>query len=79
MTAYEQNLPVHVAYPKPPKMTNIRGEYISIKNLKQFRCAETEKYPHVTFFFNDYRDEPFPGGDQGRSFHPQNCYRTVGR
>jgi 2,3-bisphosphoglycerate-independent phosphoglycerate mutase len=64
MTAYEQGLPVHVAYPKPPKMANILGEYISSKGLKQFRCAETEKYPHVTFFFNDYRDPPFPGEDR---------------
>jgi 2,3-bisphosphoglycerate-independent phosphoglycerate mutase len=64
MTAYEQDLPVHVAYPKPPKMKNILGEYLSAKGLKQFRCAETEKYPHVTFFFNDYRDEPFPGEDR---------------
>ena len=29
--------------------------------MKQFRCAETEKYPHVTFFFNDYRVDPLPG------------------
>jgi 2,3-bisphosphoglycerate-independent phosphoglycerate mutase len=64
MTAYEQGLPVHVAYPKPPKMKNILGELISDKGLKQFRCAETEKYPHVTFFFNDYRDPPFPGEDR---------------
>jgi 2,3-bisphosphoglycerate-independent phosphoglycerate mutase len=64
MTAYEQSLPVHVAYPKPPKMLNILGEYIANKNLRQFRCAETEKYPHVTFFFNDYRDAPFPGEDR---------------
>ncbi|WP_428940384.1 2,3-bisphosphoglycerate-independent phosphoglycerate mutase [Fontivita pretiosa] len=64
MTAYEEGLPVHVAYPKPPKMVNILGEYISNLNLRQFRCAETEKYPHVTFFFNDYRDEPFPGEDR---------------
>ena len=64
MTAYEQGLPVHVAYPKPPKMKNILGEYLSAKGLRQFRCAETEKYPHVTFFFNDYRDEPFPGEDR---------------
>ncbi|HEY7089176.1 MAG TPA: 2,3-bisphosphoglycerate-independent phosphoglycerate mutase [Tepidisphaeraceae bacterium] len=64
MTAYEADLPVHVAYPKPPKMANILGEYISNKKLKQFRCAETEKYPHVTFFFNDYRDEPFPLEDR---------------
>ena len=64
MTAYEQGLPVHVAYPKPPKMNNILGEYISDLGLKQFRCAETEKFPHVTFFFNDYREEPFPGEDR---------------
>jgi 2,3-bisphosphoglycerate-independent phosphoglycerate mutase len=64
MTAYESGLPVHVAYPKPPKMTNILGQYISDQGLKQFRCAETEKFPHVTFFFNDYREEPFPGEDR---------------
>jgi 2,3-bisphosphoglycerate-independent phosphoglycerate mutase len=64
MTAYEQGLPVRVAYPKPPKMRNTLGEYVSSLGLKQFRCAETEKYPHVTFFFNDYRDEPFPGEDR---------------
>jgi 2,3-bisphosphoglycerate-independent phosphoglycerate mutase len=64
MTAYEQGLPVHVAYPKPPKMKNILAEYLSDKGLKQFRCAETEKFPHVTFFFNDYREPPFPGEDR---------------
>ena len=64
MTAYEQGLPVRVAYPKPPKMVNILGDYVSKKGLTQFRCAETEKFPHVTFFFNDYREEPFPGEDR---------------
>ena len=64
MTAYETGLPVHVAFPKPPKMENILGEYLSKLGLRQFRCAETEKYPHVTFFFNDYREEPFPGEDR---------------
>lgn len=63
MTAYEEELGpyVQVAYPKPPKMNDIAGEYLSKLGLTQFRCAETEKFPHVTFFFNDYRDEPFPG------------------
>lgn len=63
MTAYEIELSqwVNVAFPKPPKMTNIGGAYIASLGLTQFRCAETEKFPHVTFFFNDYRDEPFPG------------------
>jgi 2,3-bisphosphoglycerate-independent phosphoglycerate mutase len=64
MTAYEQGLPVHVAYPKPPKMKNILGELITNKGLRQFRCAETEKFPHVTFFFNDYREAPFPGEER---------------
>lgn len=64
MTAYEEGSPVHVAYPKPPKMTDILGEYVSKLGLKQFRCAETEKFPHVTFFFNDYREEPFPGEER---------------
>jgi 2,3-bisphosphoglycerate-independent phosphoglycerate mutase len=45
-------------------MKNIAGEYLSELGLTQFRCAETEKYPHVTFFFNDYRDEPFEGEDR---------------
>lgn len=63
MTDYwEQLTPyVHVAFPRPPKLKNIAGEFLSVRGLRQFRCAETEKYPHVTFFFNDYRDEPFPG------------------
>ncbi len=63
MTEYwEQLLPYcEVAFPRPPKLVNIGGEVISKLGLRQFRCAETEKYPHVTFFFNDYRDEPFPG------------------
>lgn len=64
MTAYESGLPVKVAYPKPPKMKNIAGEYLSNLSLRQFRCAETEKYAHVTFFFNDYREEPFPGEER---------------
>ena len=64
MTAYEAGLPVSVAFDKPEKMTDILGAYVAEQGLKQFRCAETEKYPHVTFFFNDYRDEPFPGEER---------------
>ncbi len=64
MTAYEDGLPVKVAFAKPPKMKNIVGEYLGRLGLRQFRCAETEKYAHVTFFFNDYREEPFPGEDR---------------
>ena len=64
MTAYEKTLPVKVAFIKPAKMVNILADYISRLGLTQFRCAETEKYAHVTFFFNDYREEPFPGEDR---------------
>lgn len=64
MTGYEKGLPIRVAFEKPPRMVNIFGSYLSDLGLRQFRCAETEKYPHVTFFFNDYRDEPFEGEDR---------------
>ncbi len=60
MTNYESDLPVSaVAFEKPKPMQNILGAVIAEKGLAQFRCAETEKFPHVTFFFNDYREEPF--------------------
>jgi 2,3-bisphosphoglycerate-independent phosphoglycerate mutase len=64
MTNYWEALAPHVqgvAFPKPPRMRGILGEHAAGLGLTQFRCAETEKYPHVTFFFNDYRDEPFEG------------------
>ena len=64
MTAYEEGLPVRVAFDKPAKMPDILGALLADRGLTQFRCAETEKYPHVTFFFNDYRDEPFPGEER---------------
>lgn len=64
LTAYEEGLPVEVAYPKPPKMRNILGEYLSGLGKRQFRCAETEKFPHVTFFFNGGADAPFAGEDR---------------
>ncbi len=63
MTAYSERLAqlAPVAFPRPAGLGDIAGEYLSSLGLTQFRCAETEKYPHVTFFFNDYRDEPFEG------------------
>ncbi|KPK72581.1 MAG: phosphoglyceromutase, partial [Phycisphaerae bacterium SM23_30] len=64
MTEYDATIPAPVAFPKPPKMKNIVGDYWSQLKLKQFRCAETEKYAHVTFFFNDYTEPPFPGEDR---------------
>lgn len=71
MTAYQTGLPVKVAFPKPPKMANIAGEHLSKLGLRQFRCAETEKYAHVTFFFNDYREEPFAGEERGLVASPK--------
>lgn len=64
MTEYEAGLPVQVILPKPPKLKNILGQVVSDAGLAQFRCAETEKNPHVTFFFNNYRAEPFPGEER---------------
>ncbi len=64
MTEYEQGIPVNAAVKKPPKMMNTLGAYVSEAGLQQFRCAETEKFPHVTFFFNDYRDEPYEGEER---------------
>ena len=64
MAAYEDGLAVHVAFPKPPRDANILAEVVANAGLKQFHCAETEKFPHVTFFFNDYREQPFPGEDR---------------
>src|SRR5688572_12556292 len=61
MTEYESGLPVNVISPKPEPLKNILGRVVSDAGIGQFRCAETEKNPHVTFFFNNYRKEPFPG------------------
>ncbi|NND97028.1 MAG: 2,3-bisphosphoglycerate-independent phosphoglycerate mutase [Pirellulaceae bacterium] len=71
MTGYETGLPVHVIFEKREKMPAILGDYVSNLGLNQFRCAETEKYPHVTFFFNDYRDDPFPHEERGMAASPR--------
>ncbi len=64
LTEYEKGLCPNIIFPKRPRMPNILGMYLSDLGIRQFRCAETEKYPHVTFFFNDYREEPFSGEDR---------------
>ncbi|MBI5191585.1 MAG: 2,3-bisphosphoglycerate-independent phosphoglycerate mutase [Nitrospirae bacterium] len=63
MTEYNRDFGLPVAFP-PHSMDNILGEVISAKGLRQLRIAETEKYAHVTFFFNGGREEPFPGEDR---------------
>jgi 2,3-bisphosphoglycerate-independent phosphoglycerate mutase len=45
-------------------LKNILGRVVSDAGIAQFRCAETEKNPHVTFFFNNYRRDPFPGEER---------------
>jgi 2,3-bisphosphoglycerate-independent phosphoglycerate mutase len=64
MTEYESGLPVNVISPKPEALKNILGAVVSQAGIAQFRCAETEKNPHVTFFFNNYRKDPFPGEER---------------
>jgi len=60
LTQYEKGLPVQVAYP-PEQPKNTVGEIIAAHHLKQLRIAETEKYAHVTFFFNGGVEKPFEG------------------
>ena len=63
-TEYDVTMPnVTVAFPHH-KLTNIFGEYISKLGLTQLRIAETEKYAHVTFFFNGGVEQVFPGEDR---------------
>jgi len=62
-TQYDATLPVDVAF-EAQNLTNILGEIIAKQGLKQLRTAETEKYPHVTYFFNGGLEEPFEGEDR---------------
>ena len=64
MTQYDASMPnVHVAF-KPQTLENTLGEYLSKKGLKQLRIAETEKYAHVTFFFNGGVEKVYDGEDR---------------
>ncbi len=64
MTEYDKTIKnVHVAF-KPEKPENTLGEYISNLGFNQLRIAETEKYAHVTFFFNGGREEPYENEDR---------------
>lgn len=64
MTQYDATMPnVDVAY-KPESLENTFGEYISQKGMTQLRIAETEKYAHVTFFFNGGVEKQYPGEDR---------------
>ena len=63
MTQYEAGLNVDIAY-KPQELTNTLGETIEKAGLTQLRIAETEKYAHVTFFFNGGLEAPYKGEDR---------------
>jgi 2,3-bisphosphoglycerate-independent phosphoglycerate mutase len=63
MTEYEAGLPVEVAFPADNVDLPL-AKILSDHGLKQFHTAETEKYAHVTFFFNGGREAPFPGEDR---------------
>ena len=64
MAQYDATMPnVEVAYPPVP-LTNVLGEYVAAHGKTQLRIAETEKYAHVTFFFNGGREAPFEGEDR---------------
>jgi 2,3-bisphosphoglycerate-independent phosphoglycerate mutase len=69
-TQYDSTLPVLVAF-EPQQLQNLLGEVISERGFKQFRVAETEKYAHVTYFFNGGREEPLPGEDRELIPSPQ--------
>ncbi|NBV58242.1 MAG: 2,3-bisphosphoglycerate-independent phosphoglycerate mutase [Synechococcaceae bacterium WB4_2_0811] len=62
-TQYEKDLAVAVAFP-PESLDDLLGEVISRNGLRQFRTAETEKYPHVTYFLNGGMEKPYPGEDR---------------
>lgn len=60
LTHFSETVDGYVAY-KPSNLDNTLGEVLSQHGLKQLRIAETEKYPHVTFFFSGGREKEFPG------------------
>jgi 2,3-bisphosphoglycerate-independent phosphoglycerate mutase len=63
LTLYDEKLKTKVAFP-PIKITNILGEVLSQEGKKQLRIAETEKYAHVTLFFNGGEEKSFEGEDR---------------
>ncbi len=71
MTEYFFGLPVHVAFP-PINLENNLAEFIAHNNLKQFHIAESEKYAHVTSFFNGGASEAFPGEERKIVTSPEN-------
>jgi 2,3-bisphosphoglycerate-independent phosphoglycerate mutase len=63
LTEYNEHFHIPVAFP-PERLRNTFGEYIANLGLHQLRIAETEKYAHVTFFFNGGKEQPYAGEDR---------------
>jgi len=63
MTQYDATIPAPVAF-EPIQPTNILADVLAKAGLKNLRTAETEKYPHVTFYFNGGNEKPYPGEDR---------------
>jgi 2,3-bisphosphoglycerate-independent phosphoglycerate mutase len=63
MTQYDQTFPIPPAFP-PFSLARILAEVLADRGRTQFRTAETEKYPHVTYFFNGGHEPPYPGEER---------------
>ncbi|MFW5451709.1 MAG: 2,3-bisphosphoglycerate-independent phosphoglycerate mutase [Methylophagaceae bacterium] len=63
LSEYKKDFATPTAFPAE-KLNNVLGAYVASLGLRQLRIAETEKYAHITFFFNGGRDEPFEGEDR---------------
>src|SRR6185312_4025084 len=63
LTEYDETYGVPVVF-GPQSLKNILGEVVSAAGMRQLRIAETEKYPHVTYFFNGGIETPFPGEER---------------
>ncbi|MCT4787590.1 2,3-bisphosphoglycerate-independent phosphoglycerate mutase [Exiguobacterium aestuarii] len=63
MTKYSDDIDTDIVFP-PEDLKNTLGETLSAQGYKQLRAAETEKYPHVTFFLNGQKEKPFEGEDR---------------
>jgi 2,3-bisphosphoglycerate-independent phosphoglycerate mutase len=72
MTSYADSLEAPIAFPKQTLERSF-GELIAEAGLSQLRCAESEKYPHVTYFFNGGREQPFAGEERMLVPSPRLC------
>ena len=76
LTEYNSEFHVPVAFP-PERLRNVMGAYLASLGKRQLRIAETEKYAHVTFFFNGGVETPFEHEDRILIPRPRTCRRTT--